>query len=129
MTYKIEKETNRLKDLQQTLKHVHPVNKVEEEKRKLDQQGERLARSIKQIIHDKDSKYHLFLTKLNVLSPLNMMKRGYSLAYDEEEKLVKQVDDVQENTKIRVRLQDGLLDCRVEGKEYRHLTAWREENE
>lgn len=57
------------------------------------------------------------LSRLNALSPLAVMERGYSLVYTEEEQLVKNVGQVQPGDKVTVRLQDGKLDCQVWGLE------------
>ena len=89
---------------------------------------QRFLRLVKQQISDKETKYSLLLSKLNVLSPLNMMKRGYSLVYNAEENLVKRVDDVKEKEQITVRLQDGQLQCLVEERTHEKLFDWRDDD-
>ena len=53
--------------------------------------------------------------KLNVLSPLNILSRGYSLVY-KEDTLIDSVNDININDKIKVQLSNGLLECTVDNK-------------
>ncbi len=41
------------------------------------------------------------------------MERGYSLAYTEDERLIKSIKQVKENESIQIQLQDGSLFCQV----------------
>lgn len=45
------------------------------------------------------------------MSPLKVLARGYSLAADEDDHLLKSVDQVQPGQKLRLRLSDGSVDC------------------
>jgi exodeoxyribonuclease VII large subunit len=55
--------------------------------------------------------------RLNALSPLNILERGYSLVFDEEGKLVKDAAQVQPGERIRARLHRGEIRARVEPDE------------
>lgn len=62
------------------------------------------------------SRYASLIRHLDALSPLKVMGRGYSLVYDEsQKKLVRSVNDVQPGDLVRVRVEDGRLDCQVWG--------------
>jgi len=68
------------------------------------------------ILRDKMNGYGAILRQLDALSPLKVMARGYSLAYDEQEKrLIRSIREVQPGDPIRVRLADGKLDCQIWG--------------
>lgn len=58
------------------------------------------------------SQFQTVLGKLNALSPLQVMERGYSLAYKEDE-LIKSISQVEENDQLEVKLKDGVLTCEV----------------
>jgi len=60
------------------------------------------------------------LSKLHALSPLKIMERGYSLIYKEKQ-LVKSIHQLQPGDSIKIRLQDGNLDCQVWGIEEEQL--------
>ncbi|MET3684315.1 exodeoxyribonuclease VII large subunit [Alkalibacillus flavidus] len=51
--------------------------------------------------------------KLNVLSPLNTMKRGYAIPYNQSQDIVRSVDDVSAGESLDVTLADGLLYCQI----------------
>ena len=51
---------------------------------------------------------------IDALNPLNILSKGYSLIYDAQNNLVKSVDQVKSDDKIRVRLSDGMLDANVD---------------
>lgn len=53
--------------------------------------------------------------RLELVSPLAVLARGYSLAYKEPDGvLIKKATEVQENEAVRIRLSEGGLMCRVE---------------
>lgn len=54
---------------------------------------------------------------LDAYSPLKVVARGYSLAYDENQHLIKSIHDVHENDCIKLRVSDGQLLARIDGKE------------
>jgi exodeoxyribonuclease VII large subunit len=55
---------------------------------------------------------------LDALSPLKVMQRGYSLAYDEDEQqLIRSVSQVKVGDFVKIRLKDGRLNCQVSGME------------
>lgn len=124
----VDQRKRQITELEQRLKRVHPWKKWKDEKENYEQLKQRFLRLVKQQISDKETKYSLLLSKLNVLSPLNMMKRGYSLVYNAEENLVKRVDDVKEKEQITVRLQDGQLQCLVEERTHEKLFDWRDDD-
>ena len=56
------------------------------------------------------------LGRLNAISPLATLERGYSLVTDESGAVVTQSKQVQVGSRIDVQLAQGALDCRVEDK-------------
>jgi exodeoxyribonuclease VII large subunit len=68
------------------------------------------------IVGKKEQQFSSILSKLEALSPLKIMDRGYSIVYHQEhETIVKSVDNVKTGEAIKVQLQDGILDCQIEG--------------
>ena len=52
--------------------------------------------------------------KLHALSPVAVLGRGYSLAWTQQGKLLRRASDTAPGEELRVRLDEGELDCRVE---------------
>lgn len=65
-----------------------------------------------------NKKVHLYnlIEKLELVSPLNILKRGYSLVYSEE-KLIKTVNNIKKDDVIKVKLSDGVITSKVIDKE------------
>jgi exodeoxyribonuclease VII large subunit len=49
--------------------------------------------------------------KLDSLSPLAVLARGYAIAFDEDGAVIKRAADVGKGERVRIRLADGELDC------------------
>ncbi|MBU9724160.1 MULTISPECIES: exodeoxyribonuclease VII large subunit [Bacillaceae] len=127
----LEGSQNKFREINGRLHRVHPQIKVEQEKLRHEQLKDSLKRAMTQLTNQQESKFSILLSKLKVLSPLNMMDRGYSLAYNDDGKLIKTVDDVKEDTELTIRLQDGRVLCDVKERTYEDLTKgdWSEKNE
>ena len=52
--------------------------------------------------------------KLETLSPLGVLGRGYSLTWTDQGKLLRRAQDVQVGEALSINLHEGSLDCRVE---------------
>ena len=58
---------------------------------------------------DRKSSLEQAMGRLEALSPMKILKRGYSLSFNHKDELVKKVKDVKTGEQIRVRLIDGEL--------------------
>ncbi|MDR1421625.1 MAG: exodeoxyribonuclease VII large subunit [Coriobacteriales bacterium] len=68
------------------------------------------------LIADRANVLGILTAKLESLSPLAVLARGYAVACDEDGHIVSSVDAVDWGARIDLRLRDGLLACRVEGR-------------
>ena len=66
--------------------------------------------SIKIIQKDKQSSYVELVTKLDTLSPLKTLTRGYSLT-EKDNKIVKSANELNENDKVKLKFHDGEKDA------------------
>ncbi|RCW50548.1 MULTISPECIES: exodeoxyribonuclease VII large subunit [unclassified Halanaerobium] len=83
----------------------------------LDQFESRLKHEIENTYNHYNNKYQLLYEKLNNLSPLNTLSRGYAVLNDKNNKLIKTVDDVEKGDYLSAKLVDGKLGLRLESKE------------
>ena len=51
------------------------------------------------------------------MSPLKVLGRGYAIAADIRGELVRSIDDVKPDDKLRLCVNDGIIKCRVEESE------------
>ncbi|ADU29978.1 exodeoxyribonuclease VII large subunit [Evansella cellulosilytica] len=129
MMLNVDKQKDKLQGLKGRIQRMHPTHKLLQERKRISDAIVNLRRAMNETINSKQSRFSLSLSKLELLSPLQMMKRGYNLAYNEENNLIKKLEDVKENEPISIRLQDGKLSCHVTEKSYDPLPniEWRGE--
>lgn len=90
----------------------HPRMRIEYSNQQIKRLHRTLSRETERILQKKQSEFRAELSKLNALSPLKVMERGYSLVYHGEQ-LVKSVQQIEPNDIIDVKIQDGSLHCKV----------------
>jgi exodeoxyribonuclease VII large subunit len=90
--------------------------RLEGDERLLGTQASRLILLGSGLLAPFESSLALGAARLDSLSPLAVLARGYSVAYNREGHVIDQVDAVDLGERFHVRLADGALDCMVEGK-------------
>lgn len=109
--------SDRLISLQKRLENLHPAKQIKQSFQAATQLNTRLQTAFEK---QYDNKRHTFsnqLNKLSILNPLNTMKRGYSITYNEKNDVIKSVAQVEKDESILVSLSDGTLGCKVIGLE------------
>ena len=129
----LEKYLNRLKDnlasaienrVQQEEQHLHNLvaksafrlfpSRINEAAQQIDDLAQQLEKNITNLINAKEEKLSAVMGKLDSLSPLNTLKRGYSLTrHKESQEKVSSITDVTPKDLVEVVLQDGRLICRI----------------
>jgi exodeoxyribonuclease VII large subunit len=117
----IEQKRERWQQYNLHLQKHHPAEKLKKAAEKQQVLAKSLEREMQTIFKQKQLLFTSLLSKLQVLSPLKIMERGYGLVYDEKQQLVKSVHQLGPGDSIKVRLQDGYLDCQVWGIEEEKL--------
>jgi exodeoxyribonuclease VII large subunit len=114
----------RLARLEGRLRAVRPAEQAAYARRRADAASRGLALAMSGLVRDRQKAFGGLVRQLDALSPLKIMARGYSLAYDEQEhSLIRSVREVQPGDLFKVRLADGKLDCQVwgmQGEETEH---------
>ncbi len=68
---------------------------------------------VKDVLKNRQYRYSMALGSLEKLSPLGVLKRGYSITLDKSGSVIRSVDDARVNEPITVRHSDGSLECTV----------------
>ncbi len=93
-----------------------PLGYIEDRRIALDSvQAKFIAAAQNRLATDRNKYIHL-AAKLDALSPLKVLGRGFGVVYDQAGHLIKSTEDVQVDDQITVRMADGSLQCRVEDK-------------
>ena len=87
-----------------------PMRKIRDMDVTLDSYVQRLENKIKIIHKDNKSSYVELVTKLDTLSPLKTLTRGYSLT-EKDNKIVKSANELNKNDKVKLKFHDGEKDA------------------
>ncbi|GEL06905.1 exodeoxyribonuclease VII large subunit [Salisediminibacterium halotolerans] len=125
----VSAENERLLQFDKRLQQLHPAAKIQEERDRLIRNQENLQRQINDHLKEKKHLLAMQMSKLDLLSPLKLMERGYSLVYNDNNELVKSTSAAPDNSNIRIEVQDGQLYCRVYQRESANRLGLRSDND
>ncbi|WP_053219256.1 exodeoxyribonuclease VII large subunit [Virgibacillus senegalensis] len=117
VTARYTNKRDRLQNLQKRLIQKHPQTQTQLLGRELTQLRQRLDRAFVNEVHARQNRFQKNLDKLALLNPLNTMKRGYSITYQQNGEVLSSTRKVQPGDQVTVKLYDGSLDCQVWGIE------------
>ena len=80
----------------------------------LDGVRRRLVYAQGEILADERHRFGSLAAALDALSPLKVLGRGYSIARDESGRIVSRLEQTGQGQRLKLRLSDGELSCRVE---------------
>ena len=110
----VEKEQHRLKVLCEKRCLRSPLFYVEERQMRLDMLSQALGNTAEKAVHCELQRLAANAAKLDALSPLKVLGRGYAIPYKDNEVLAS-VHGAQAGDHLTIRLCDGELVCTVEG--------------
>jgi exodeoxyribonuclease VII large subunit len=84
---------------------------------RIEHQKELLKKALPQSFEKKSHDFEKQLNKLDSLSPLNIMKRGYSMTFNEESEIITSVNQLEVNDTFKVIYEDGYINANVIKKE------------
>ena len=90
-----------------------PLLKINENYITIDMKIKQMQNSITNKIKDNKTKMVELITKLDSLSPLKTLARGYSLATNTDGKIVKSVKELNKDDELIIRFQDGNTNVKV----------------
>jgi exodeoxyribonuclease VII large subunit len=120
---KLDLARSRLDDLARRRCFRAPLERVREQERRLDEWGERLQRAVRRRLTELRQRLEAQAGRLETLSPLNVLARGYSLTLilagdrtpaEQGRQLVRAADDARPGDRLLTRVHRGRLVSRVE---------------
>lgn len=111
----VSRYDEKIKYLSQSRALRNPVEIIDERLQEIDDFQNTLTESLRQNIQNKEGDFRRISEKLNILSPLNILGRGYSICWKyPENSIVKEASALKSNDNIRVRLHKGEFIGKVE---------------
>ena len=114
---RLENSRRRLNELASRRCMQSPTAYIDLKRMELDMVRTRLANVQERRIAVSRRDYVRLAVSLDTLSPLKVLGRGYAVASAEDGRVLRSVEDTETGARIRVRLGDGALGCRVEQRE------------
>lgn len=111
---------NRLKyeKLKDNIVFKQPYNRIYQERMRLDVLNKYLLRGLMGNMDRVKTRLSMLISKLDAISPLSVMARGYSVAMSKDEGvLIMSILDVKRGEEIEVSVIDGKINCTVEDVE------------
>lgn len=114
----ISQNLNRHKEklawMEKHLIQQHPKRRLLEQAQRLDMCEMSLVNLITRRIEQQTARLANAASKLDALSPLSTLKRGYSIVTDNQDRILREANSVAVGDKVNVRLMQGELQCVVE---------------
>jgi exodeoxyribonuclease VII large subunit len=95
-----------------------PLDRIRDQERRLDDWSERLRRGIRQRLDHCQEKAAAAAGRLESVSPLNVLSRGYSLTQAEDGSVIRDAARVRPGDRVVTRLHRGRIVARVEAMEF-----------
>lgn len=107
---------NELKQLNIRLGHLNPIYQLRQKRQNLIDLEQRLEQIMDMVIRDKRHRLAIYIEKLEGLSPLKKLNKGYSLLVNDKGEVVNSLDKVDIGEKIFISVMDGDIIARVDEK-------------
>lgn len=111
-TYNLNFQSNKAKNLIQTFNHQANLFTLEQ-KNHLNLINQTMEQLMKQKIKYEKEKLYYTLSKLNTLSPLKVLERGYAIVL-KEDNVVLTVNELKTGDKIKIKMKDGSKNAIIE---------------
>jgi exodeoxyribonuclease VII large subunit len=113
----VDRARERLEDLASRRAFRLPLDRIREHERRLDDWSERLTRAGRGRVERAQERIEALTARLDALSPLSILARGYSLTQNEKGAVVRDAATLRRGDIVKTRLHSGRVVCRVEEAE------------
>jgi exodeoxyribonuclease VII large subunit len=110
---KLRRAENRLEAVRSRLSPIKLASELNDKKTRLAVLRERQAFAARKLIDAKDEKLKIEMASLDALSPLAVLRRGYSITQNEAGEIISSVSQVKQKGRVQIRLSDGKLEAEV----------------
>jgi exodeoxyribonuclease VII large subunit len=109
----LDGQHDRQKTLQNRLERVSPAWRIQSDRQRLDESEEHAARALRHLLDLHRTRRQGLDDRLQALNPAAVLRRGYAIVSREDGSLVRSVQQVAIDEKLRIRLADGEIDART----------------
>ncbi|WP_413379815.1 exodeoxyribonuclease VII large subunit [Alkalihalobacillus sp. 1P02AB] len=113
MVQLVSGKKNTLNQLHKEVTRSHPKARIEQTTNQLKSLDDRLKAKTHETIRSKQQGFQSLITQLKLVSPLQIMERGYSLVYNKDNQMIKKTTQVTKGEHLSIQVTDGLVHCHV----------------
>ncbi len=113
VTLKLDDQRWQLKNLAQAIRRLSPQVRIQSDRQRLDELSHRAATTVRHTLQIQRSRLDAAVQRLNDLNPQTVLKRGYALVTDAEERIVRSAAQVEPGDALHVRVSDGEFGVKV----------------
>jgi len=113
LRHALDERSYRLKSVSERLQRCHPRAMLETHTQRLDELRQRFSGSMRRLLGAKREAFSSRAGRLNALSPLAILSRGYAACFDAKGRLVRAAKELKQGDAIEVRLGKGSLGAKV----------------
>ena len=113
----LDRQDKRLETLRKKRVLSDPMAFLQDRRLQLDYIQQKLAGAAREQLAGDTKKFTQLTAKLDALSPLKVLGRGYAMAQSADGTVLRSSEQVEPGDRIHVRLAQGSLDCTVENRE------------
>lgn len=111
---RLERHETRLQDLETRLSPTRRKDAINQLSQRIDDLETRYRNAMTQCLSNSERELHTLAQRLNALSPLATLERGYSISRKTDGQVLKSAEQVSIGDRVEIQLADGHLACRVE---------------
>lgn len=100
-----------------------PETNIQSQQERVDKLLDRVQRAAKEKLMQNNMSFQTAASKLDALSPLKVLARGYSISFNEENKVIQSIEQIKPNDSVRIRYRDGNAVCSVNSIYPEELTS------
>lgn len=113
MQQRLARKAQQLQLQQTSLALVSPQQRLQRQQLQLQQLQQQLQQAMARQQQKQLQRWQRLSGQLHIVSPLATLQRGYSIVFDEQNQVLKSVQQVQPAQKIQIRLHDGAVNASV----------------
>ncbi|MFW6006516.1 MAG: exodeoxyribonuclease VII large subunit [Bacillota bacterium] len=110
---KMETNREKIKSLATKRVFTNPQDLFSDQVQSLDELTQKLHWNMEKILKNCQEKYKILSGKLDTLSPLKTLERGYSITSDSEKRIIDSIEEVATEEEIITRLVDGKIKSEI----------------
>lgn len=114
MTRRLKQERQRVAQLAGARALRDPKNYIDDRRMQLDYTQRRLIAALQRLVAQQRERFVRLTSKLDAMSPLKVLSRGYSMTFDAQSHVVRSVRTLSCGDRITVRLADGRASAEVQ---------------